>query len=1135
MERKSIDILNTKIRLIKNNSLPKIAKVDKSGNKISRQSTIIQNMKQNDSQYDSTTDFFQRNYDNYLHKINRRSKFYNSKLMTETELNSLLYKLKNYYSDVIAINHKKQESIILLKETLNFENIKLNQVIEFQDIELPDEKISVKNFNELKLTKNEVEKKLRNLLKEKQNLDELIKNAWEYFKTIEYMCEDEKNRFMEIKKETNVIEERIHNINQYQRIIDYNLGKDQIKNEEVKEINLKLKQDIDLVDKVNENQKRKNEKLDKIILNKEKNIEELKNKLLQLKRLNKNENNLYQSDIKQQIEKAMEIAEAQKNRERKCVEIIYCLFLIQNYFINQDNFDRQNLQSSNEYKLLFHNKFDISFKKKVKKELNQTKVLTSPSVIDKHENTKYNFDENNIDKIDKIEDKIDNIEKTKVENEKEEEKKNGGDDVKFNMNLRKKMSLAAPNMDLIKKEEEDKNEPKSKKVKKSISTDNIRRTDLIKYMNKIEEEKEKKEEEKEKKEEEKEKEKNGGYMINNDIISNHNNQIEDEDKKSKAKSKSKDNIKMSRTFNVPKMNKTKTGSDITTSTHSNNIYTSKKSFLDIPSLEELKEKFESLNINKEALFNYNSKLTSTLNFYKTQFNKFHNKEIKLEEEKSLFHKKATQVISEDYLTFTQLAKIKPKIKEFIMNNSELITEIKYKNKKNKLNKINQKIIESNPASNAENLDNVNHIYQIDDQLYNNANSLISSSERIIISNKNFLLKCNDHLKQIINAIDTINNIDKKENEKKKNNKNDDKKSELESKENKAENISDIKINRDFTKMFTDENEKLEKLLKEMEKNIPIDKKTLVNYIKDLIEFTENNEELNRMFDKEELNNDLLYHFYRDPEGKKIKTAFYNQFELKRFPKLKDTFNHFTIYIDQTIYHIKEIMRIINEANENNNLNILINIKNTKFPKKSKEFSKINVINLNNKNRMKDTSNCQDSTNEDYEKSNTRYISRISKSRIFQGFGTAMSQKDTSYSELEFMSGGRIDEDDILDNQVEKKQKKIVKKRANSIEENIVNKLYSPFLEKTHYLRKLNKNMKGIKSMTTYNCKANHNLKKRTGEVDIITHQMMIYNNPLINPNKLANPTYNSLVKLAMSTQNLHKKERRFRSVFTPKS
>ena len=1093
---KSNDFRKTKIRLSKNYSLPNILKGDKTRKSNSRPSGIFLKMSQKDSQLDSTNDFFQRNYNNYLKKINRRSKFYNSKLITESELKSLLYKLKNYYNDVITINHKKQESVASLKETLNFEQIKLNQVIEFQDIELPDEKISVKNFNELKLTKNEVEKKLRNLLKEKQNLDELIKNAWEYFKTIEYMCEDEKNRFMEIKKETNVIEERIHNINQYQRIIDYNLGKNKIKNEGEKEINSKLKQDIDLVDKVNDNQKTKNDKLDKIILNKEKQIEELKNKLTELKILNKNENDLYQKDIKQQIEKAKEVAEARKNRENKCVEIIYCLFLIQNYFINEDNFDRQNLQSSNEYKLLYHNKFDISFNKRGKKELKQARVPTSPSGSEKNDNTKYKLDDNNTE----------NIDDKKVKNGKEEEEKVGDDDVNFNINLAKNMPLIYQNMP-SKEFEDDKNIEKNKEAKRPISTKYKNNTDLTTFMNNTEEKNEKKEK--------------------GDIISNNKN--ENEDKKSKD-----NNTKISTTLNMNKMTKAKTGSFITTSTHSNNFFSAKKSNVDIPTLEELKAKFESLNINKEALFNYNSKLTSKLNFYKTQFNTFHNKEIKLEEQKSLFHKQATQVISEDYLTFNQLAKIKPKLKEFFINNSELITEIKYKNKKNKLNKINQKIIESNPASNAENLDNVNHIYQIDDQLYNNANSLISSSERIIISNKNFLLKCNDHLKQIINTIDAINNIDKKENEKKKNNANEGDITDLEYKENKAEIISDIKINRDFAKMFTDENEKLEKLLKEMEINISIDKKSLVNYIKDLIDFTQKNEELKKIFDLKELNNDLLYHFYKDPEGKKIKTAFYNQFELKRFPKLKDTFNHFTIYIDQTVNHIKEIIRIINEAGKNNNLSNLINIiKNIQYPKKSKESSKINVISVSNRNIMKDFSN-QDSTNEDNEITNIRYLSSLHKNRVPQGFGTGMSDNDTSFSELEFMCDGKIDEDDILDNQVEKKRKKIIKKRTNSIEEKIVNKLYSPFLGKTQYLRKLNKNMKGIKSMTTYNCKANHTLKKRTGEVDTITHQMLIYNNPLINPNKLANPTYNSLVKLAISNQNKSDNEKKFKSTFTQK-
>ena len=95
-----------------------------------------------------------------------------------------------------------------------------------------------------------------------------------------------------------------------------------------------------------------------------------------------------------------------------------------------------------------------------------------------------------------------------------------------------------------------------------------------------------------------------------------NNLIKDKDKDNDElifsnNDEKKDNIKISNTFNLTnKMNKTKT-SLITTSTHSNNFY--KKNNVNILSLEELKEKFESININKEKLFNYNSKLTSNLN------------------------------------------------------------------------------------------------------------------------------------------------------------------------------------------------------------------------------------------------------------------------------------------------------------------------------------------------------------------------------------------------------------------------------------------------------------------------------------------------------------------------------------------
>ena len=217
------------------------------------------------------------------------------------------------------------------------------------------------------------------MMKEKQHLDEVINNATEYFRTIEYMCEEEKNRFKEIKKETNIIAERINNVKQYQRIIDYNLGKEKIKISEEKILEDKLGKGMELIEQVNLAQKEKNERLNKIIYEKERQVEELKARLLAIKRQNKIENLEYHNEIKKKIETAKEFGENQRLKEKKVAEIIYCLYLIQNYFINEENFDRQNMQSSNEYKLIFNNKFDIGINKKGKNILKNEKLATTPT------------------------------------------------------------------------------------------------------------------------------------------------------------------------------------------------------------------------------------------------------------------------------------------------------------------------------------------------------------------------------------------------------------------------------------------------------------------------------------------------------------------------------------------------------------------------------------------------------------------------------------------------------------------------------------------------------------------------------------------------------------------------------------
>ena len=108
----------------------------------------------------------------------------------------------------------------------------------------------------------------------------------------------------------------------------------------------------------------------------------------------------------------------------------------------------------------------------------------------------------------------------------------------------------------------------------------------------------------------------------------------------------------------------------------------------------------------------------------------------------------------------------------------------------------------------------------------------------------------------------------------------------------------------------------------------------------------------------------------------------------------------------------------------------------------------------------------------------------------------------------------IDEEDKETVETQATKKVIIKKkkRIRSIDDKVVNKLYTPFLQKTFYLRKLNPNIPGIKQMTTNCSKAYHNIKKMIGEVDVISHQMKIYNNPHLDTNKLCDNTYNSLVK-----------------------
>ena len=201
-----------------------------------------------------SSSFLERNYTKYNQEYqNKRS--HRGYILSQDNLNALLCKLKNYYNEVLCMTTKKQKNLNILRDSSSYLNFQHSQLLEFQDIDLPDEKISVKNFNELKVSKEQIENSVRTLLKEKGELDYKYKNELEYSKTIEYMYEKEKMTLEKIHEVTKQTEEKIATIQKYQKSLDDNINERKKKKQNFLDLLTKLKNDINIIKKVSKNQK----------------------------------------------------------------------------------------------------------------------------------------------------------------------------------------------------------------------------------------------------------------------------------------------------------------------------------------------------------------------------------------------------------------------------------------------------------------------------------------------------------------------------------------------------------------------------------------------------------------------------------------------------------------------------------------------------------------------------------------------------------------------------------------------------------------------------------------------------------------------------------------------------------------
>ena len=306
--------------------------------------------------------FIQRNYQSYLEKSKTALGRLNTKILSESDLATILFNLKKNYNLIMTVTEQGNLELEHLNNTLEIEEEKLNKLIDFKEIELPEEKISLRKLGDTNMTKEQLRNHLFELLNEKRGLDEKVNIAKEYTKTVEYMIAGEKKKLRKMQEETNQIQEKLNNYNKYNVLIKEHLQKTKLKNNNYLDLSKQLQNNIDLANNIINDNNEKNKTFENRIVNKEEKVDSLRQTIDFMKQQNKESFSKYKEDNYEKISRTKEDQEEKIKKERKYIDIIYCLYILQKYFINQDIFSFNYLLSSKEYNSIINDNYEISLK-----------------------------------------------------------------------------------------------------------------------------------------------------------------------------------------------------------------------------------------------------------------------------------------------------------------------------------------------------------------------------------------------------------------------------------------------------------------------------------------------------------------------------------------------------------------------------------------------------------------------------------------------------------------------------------------------------------------------------------------------------------------------------------------------------
>ena len=867
----------------------------------------------------------------------------NTNILSKTDLETILFNLKKNYNLIMSITQQGNLELKTLNNNLEVEEEKLNKLIDFKEIELPEEKISLRKLGDTNMTKEQLRNHLFELLNEKRGLDEQVNIANEYTKTVEHMIVGEKKKLRKMQEETNQIQEKLKNYHKYDLLLKENLQKTKIKNNNYLDLSHQLQKNIDLANNIINSNNEKNKTLENKIINKEEGVDSLKQTIDFMKQQNKENFLKYKEDNYEKIFRTKETQEEKIKKEKKYIDIIYCLYILQKYFIEQDIFSFSYLKSSKEYNSIINDNYQIDIK------------------VPKNEENRNSFNE-----------------KTKLI-----------DDSNLNEN-----SI----------------------MRKSAFTKSTK--EVFRKLGKTK-----------------------TYMI--------------------------PNLRASKILQAKTQNMT---------------------------LNQLKDILNQINLKKEEIFDYISKLSAKISLYQYNLNNLHAKEISLNDKKHDFFDRVKKIISENFLNFEELIKNNSKFESFLYKNELFINEMKLKNRENNLNEINKRL---NPQKyelehNETGLSNMSRLTKEEKEKYEKEQKLKLNKEQMLINANESYKKANDLILKMNyffdNILDTMNNVSNTIQNILKSGK-------IEKDESQKNGLSE------FFNSIEKEKEKIIEFKKINIEETKSDSSSFIDYIKKLIDYNKNN--LYSKIDEKDLENKLLKSFFyqeEDINNNKINELSFNQFvSSDKISNQYDIFYHFYTMSDQTMDIIKSIISLIKNNEE------LIN----KYEAKKLSSDKSSKSILSNQNSL--LASIFSSTKAKLKASsmNNKKFKLVNKQSIYD------KEKNDEYDSVWVE-----DKDTSLETKSIKNEEKMFKKKFNHIENNIMNHLYKPSFDKTTYLRQLNLEMKNIKNLTFNNSRYNFVMNQKKNEINLMSQQMMLYNNPGIHPNDLSIPMYNNINELMIKKRQL---------------